>query len=582
MIYLNILHRPGPGVELDVFKQQQDLVHNLGLKATVLLHYHDLFDDEIVDLAKSYQDEFGDEIALTLHKLHGPELEHLSGGLESIWLFSEKQKSDILAIVLEKYREVFGSHPTAVASYHFDSSSLRILKELAPDVQIVIGGCFEEGVRVFHGCNHSWYLFNEGMPWGPWYPAKTHSLRPARDAADAAGVVAVPHLCRDMTLSYEGRNDFWASHPPNVIRGMGNDASWCPYDRNLIDQYRLQQGMNRDAIYYNTFVGPSWLTWNHNSEYPPEVAWSLYRGQMDYFVELRDQGELTDMTMTEYGEWHNANRQYAESETYWAREILYGSKKHYFWYLDADLRVLIDTAQGGSIGDLRPYIGQVEVATGPDTPNREIASYPYLIQSQHRTGYPNHLYDGARTTLRVTRNGKTIDLATCRTRIEQAKRNGDEVVMRLSPAELKFSDGVELQVATTYRFQGNGKIVLERQLLGDYADPVELQEYFKGCHGRTEYAEDLHDIELAVDGATPQQRAFEYTGQEIQTADANAVRATVGALNTVVELAPQNGTAKSASARDGHLFSPYFTLCLTYTLQPEEMITTCLKLTAIN
>lgn len=584
MMHLNILHRPGPGDEMAIFEQQQNVVHELGLQSTILLHYHDLFDDETVTMAQSHHDLFGDEIALTLHKLHGPGLDELSGGLESIWLFSEKQKREILTIILAKYRDIFGAHPTAVASYHFDSSSLRILKELAPEVQIVVGGCFEEGVRVFHGCNHSWYLFNEGMPWGPWYPSKTHSLRPAQDEADAAGVVAVPHLCRDMTLSYEGRNDFWASHPPNVIRGMGNDATWCPYDRNLIDQYRLQAEGNGGSVYYNTFVGPGWLNWNHNSEYPPEVAWSLYRGQLDYFVELREKGELTDMTMTEYGEWHNANRKPGESETYWAREILYGSRKHYFWYVDGHQRVLIDATQGGSIGDLRPYTGQVEVATGPDTPHREIGSYPYLIQSQHRTGYPHHYEDGARTTLRVTLHDETIDLATCRTRVDHVERNGKEVRMRLTPAELRFADGTELQIITEYHFPGNGKIIIQRTLAGSSTPDadVTLQEYVKGCSGKTEYAEDLHGITLSVKGTNDEQMPYEYLGREIQTEAATAAGAAVPSLNTAVTLTSADSTAHSASAKEGNLFNPYFTLCLSYQLQPGKTVATCLTLKPIN
>ena len=37
-------------------------------------------------------------------------------------------------------------------------------------------------------------------------------------------MVAVPHLCRDLALSYEGRNDFFATHPANVQRAMANEV----------------------------------------------------------------------------------------------------------------------------------------------------------------------------------------------------------------------------------------------------------------------------------------------------------------------------------------------------------------------
>ena len=72
-------------------------------------------------------------------------------------------------------------------------------------------------------------LFNEGMPWGPWYPAQNNTLRPATDEDEWSGMVAVPHLCRDLALSYEGRNEIsFATHPANVQRAMANEGSSAP------------------------------------------------------------------------------------------------------------------------------------------------------------------------------------------------------------------------------------------------------------------------------------------------------------------------------------------------------------------
>ena len=523
MMLFNILHRPTIEGHYEIFRGQQDLVHAMGLKATVLLHYHDLFEEQVVRDALEDEKRHGDEIGLALHKLRGPEVDELAGGLHAIWLLPQDRKRRVLEVVLGRYREVLGRDPTAVASYHLDASTLTILKELCPGVRIVVGGCFEEGVRVFHGCNNSWYLFNEGMPWGPWYPSRTHALRPAADAADAVGVVAVPHLCRDMSLSYEGRNDFWASHPPNVIRGMGNEGTHCPYDRNLLDQYRMQEPLNGGYCYYNTFVSAEWLTWSHNSEYPPEVAWSLYRGLLAYCRELKAAGELQDMTMTEYADWHEARRPLANAapDLFWAKEILYGSGKHYLWYIDPDLRVLIDTHQGGSIGDLRPYASRFAVTTGPDTPFRERGSYPYLIQSQHRTGYPNHAHDGSRTTCQVVHNGQTIDLAMHQTRCADFARDNGHVTAALEPVQLRFDDGLEAAVQTRYSFRRGGEIGLERVLLSCSKPDAELEfvEYFKACHGTIEYPEDLHGIRLSVEGESPRAMEYDYLGRSISTAD---------------------------------------------------------------
>lgn len=580
MMRLNIMHRTDPGEQrYAIFKRQQDLVHSLGMKTTIFMHFFDLYRDDIVADAKNYEQTYGDEIGMALHRMEGPDgMSELSQKLEHIWLFDEERKRELLTLALGKFKAVFGRYPTAVAAYHLDSSSLRIIKEIAPEVEAVVGGCFEEGVRVFHGCNHSWYLFNEGMPWRSWYPSKDHSLRPAAGEADAAGVVAVPHLVRDMSLAYEGRNDFWASHPPNIIRGMGNDASYCPYDLNLVDQYRMQADFNGDS-YYNTFVSSQWLTWNHNSEYPPEVAWTLYTRQIEYFKQLKEAGELEDMTLTGYARWHTANKPYAEPEVYLAKEMLYASKKHYYWHIDPAMRVLIDANQGGSIGDLRAYIGQVAVATGPDTPNRENGAYPYLVQSQYRTGYPNHSFDGSRHTLKLVKGDDEVDLCACRTRVKKVERDSSGSRIELTPASAVFPDGSTVEVVTKYVFGAGGKITITRALSGDTAG-VKAIEYLKAAPGRTEYPEDLHGIELQLTAAgSTETLAYNYRRAGLEATAPASVSAVVPQLNTRVKLAPAEGSAPASGiAREGHLFEPYFVLELTYETATSTEFTTCLTL----
>ena len=86
---VNIIHRPemvpeysatvtGQGKEedigdkklitesLDIFKTQQRLAHEAGLKTTIQMTYASLFNDEAVELAKQDHEKYGDEIALSL------------------------------------------------------------------------------------------------------------------------------------------------------------------------------------------------------------------------------------------------------------------------------------------------------------------------------------------------------------------------------------------------------------------------------------------------------------------------------------------------------------------------------------
>lgn len=574
-MFVNILHRPEHGPLYAIYRMQQEMAHAAGLPVTVFLHYRDLFDETILADAHRDAEIHADELGLTLHRLSGPGLD--TGGCDQFWLLPLDQKRTVLETIVRRWRALFGGDPRCVASYHFDASALRILREVAPGVETVVGGCFEEGVRVFHGCNHSWYLFNEGMPWGPWMPSKTHALRPACDAEDWSGVVAVPHLARDMSLSYEGRNDFWATHPPNVVRGMGNVATWSPYDLNLVDQYRLQDRYNPLPGYINAFVGPSWLSWNHNSEYPPEVSQELYLKQLNYLAGLRAEGAVTVTTLGDYGRWFRAHRTEPQREVYWARELLYGSAKHYVWYLDAACRVVVDCSQGGSIGDLRPYVGRVAVETGPEAPRKMIGSYPYLIQSQHRTGVAHHYTDGSRTTAFISRAGETVDLATVKVRCAGIERRGEGVVATLEPARVRFRDGSTVDVVTTFTFAGGGHIGVSRALSGA-VDGVVLREVVKATWGYTEYPEPLDTVELRVGD---QSLRYAYRGRRIEAA-ARGVSATVPEVGTVLELAAgDDGHTSTFRAAEGHLFNPYYTLERSCELRSGETAVTWINLKPI-
>ena len=82
---LNLIHRPelvpeysatvnGQDVSdqgiltesLDIFKTQQRLAHENGLKTTIQMTYASLFNDEAVAIAKHDHEVYGDEIALSL------------------------------------------------------------------------------------------------------------------------------------------------------------------------------------------------------------------------------------------------------------------------------------------------------------------------------------------------------------------------------------------------------------------------------------------------------------------------------------------------------------------------------------
>ncbi len=576
MLYFNLLHRPAENpAQRKSFALQQKMAHDLGLKVTLLVDYQSLCDPETVAELQGYARDFGDELGVWFMNLP-PAADSTDGRREPfIWLYADDEKQRIIKQVLDRFHTTFGVDPVSVGSYHLDAVSLQILKELAPSIQIAVAGCFEEGVRVFHGCNNSWYLFSEGMPWSPWYPSKNNSLRPAQDESDALGIVAVPHLSRDLVLSYEGRNDFFATHPANVQRAMANDGMNNPYMYNLVDQHRLQADFNDGFAYVHIFVGPAWMSNDASVQDPDEVTQGLYREFLQYFVNLREQGQAADMQMREFADWYKTNLPIGKPQVALAKEMLYGTGKHYFWYLDAFTRVLVDTTQGGSIGDLRPYAAQLESHVGANTKALWFGSYPYLIQSQYRTGNSHHFADGSRTTLLVTHKDETLDLANVRGKVAEVIRAESETTLRLTPAQLTFSDGTSVSIETTYRFLGSGKILIERKLLE--GEDLRAQEYVKACWGVTEYPEDLRDVILTVSGQTSGEMRYDYRSREIRSETVSAVAARIPQIQTKISLETDEAR-ESGSVIEGYLFSPYFTLTMNGVLRAGKVLRTWLKI----
>ena len=580
---VNVIHRPSKGNLYDMFRLQQDIAHGLGLKVTILVSYDFMFMPGVMaDIIRDHE-KYGDEIGIWVSDLDSGEIQNVVSCKEIfLWLHTQENKQKIIQAHLEKFREVFDMEPASFGSYHMDASSMKILHGLCPAVKISISGCFEEGVKVFHGCNNSWYLFNEGMPWGPWYPAKENTLRPAENETEWCGIVGVPHLCRDMVLSYEGRNDFFASHPANVQRAMANEGANAPYTLNLLDMYRYQERFNNGFSYTNVFVGPNWLSGSMNVQDSDEITQGLYREYLAYYAQLEAEGKLVSMHMSEFADWYVEHVPIKKAQLFDAREILYGSKKEYFWYCNSNMRVTFDLFQGGSIGDLRPFVARQPRCTGADMPDRMMGSNPYLIHSQYRSGNAHHCMDGARTTFLLEHNGERLDLADYPSKIQSIVREGDVVILEMKEIALVFSDNVEVGLKTKIVIKPDGKIQFERRITScSHKNMVfTADEYVKGCWGTTEYPEKMDDICLSVvRGDASDTLIYRYEGRCLEAEKADRVCAYIPSMKTEISLDTKEGDFLCGKAEEGFLFNPYYTLHQIAEISLEKGVLTelCLK-----
>lgn len=569
---------------LDIFRLQQEIAHKNGIKTTIQMTYGSLFYQEIVDLAKEHHEVYGDEIALSLLGLPCRQFKEKYKTKEfCIWMFSKEDKIAIVRDVFEKFHEQFGFYPESTGSYYLDAWLINHIKSQYPTVKCAIATCFEEGPKAYHTCNNSWYTLIDGGPWNPWIPSKQNTHAPAANAEEDSGIVAIPHLSRDLLACYDGNGSNFGTHPQNVLRGMIYKDGKYPYLFNLIDQYRHLANYNHGFCYNMMFVGPGWMNKLGRWEAPYELLVKSYEDGMAYYASLKESGQLVDMTMRELADHYRKTHDYTQPECALWRDILYGSEKQTFWYCDPFMRAAIDMNQGGAIFDLRPYVAKLETEMGVGTKHIQDVSYPFLIQANYRAGFFTHYAgEGTIRSCKVSYGGEEADLCLCRTKAHFSE-DGNTRVLTLDPVELKLAD-LTATVQTVYRFEeGSAAIAVERRVLSVDKPGVKLHfsEYMTACYGTTEYPEDMTGVTLSVgDGASSEIIEYAYKCREESIAHATIASAVVPQIQTRVSL--ECNDAERGSVREGYAFSPMFTLEMEAEKGEKETLTTWLRLEKAN
>ncbi len=569
---------------LDIFKTQQECAHKNGLKTTIQMTYASLFNDEAVSLAKEHHEKYGDEIGLTLLGLPCEQFRQKYKTKDfCIWMFSMEDKMAIVDDVFGKFHERFGFYPESTGSYYMDAALINYIKGKYPSVKCAVATCWEEGPKAYHTCNNSWYTFMDGGPWAPWIPSKVNTHAPAAGEAEDSGIVAIPHLSRDLIACYDGNGSNFGTHPQNVLRGMIYDTStWeYPYLYNLIDQYRHLAKYNNGYAYNMMFVGPGWMNKMGRWEAPYELLLKSYEDGCAYYGRLKKEGKLVDMTMAEFADHYRSVKGYTEPECALWRDILYGSDKQLFWYCDPFMRACVNMDQGGAIVDLRPYAAKLEWPVGIGTPHIQDASYPFLIQEKYRAGYFTHYAgEGTVRSAKLCWNGEEVDLCQCRTKA-RFSQEGKTRILTLDPVEIVFAGGLRIKVQTVLSFpEGESVIQIQRRLLesSDPAEKVTINEYMVGCYGTTEYTEDMSSLTLSLRaGDTVEMLPYEYRCRELSLAGAEEAACVLPPIRTRVSMGAE-GPDKAGYVKEGYAFSPMFTIGYTGTLEEKEGFATWLRL----
>ncbi len=566
---------------LDIFKFQQETAHKNGLKTTIQMTYSSLFNKEAIEIAKHDHDTYGDEIALSLLGLPCDQFNKKYKTKDfCIWMFSKKDKMRIIDDAFSKFYKIFGFYPKSTGSYYLDAFSINYIKSKYPSVVCAVATCWEEGPKAYHTCNNSWYTFLDGGPWNPWIPSKENTHCPAMNKDDDSGIVAIPHLSRDLLACFDGNGSNFGTHPQNVLRGMIYEDNEYPYLYNLIDQYRHLAKYNNGYSYNMMFVGPGWLNKMGRWEAPYSLLKKSYEDGMHYYGMLKKEGKLNDMTMSEFASFYREHKTYTEPEVALWKDILYGSDKEYFWYVDPYFRTCLDFNQGGAFIDYRPYAAQLDYGIGIGTKHIYDASYPYLIQANYRAGYFTHYAgEGTVKSCKVTYKGETVDLCLERTKAKYSKC-GEDVLITSDPVTVSFTN-LDVVIESSFLFKkGTGVIQITRKILNDLkGEEVEIEEYFTGAFGTNEYQQDMSKITLGAKGENVEKKLrFRYKCRQIKLIKASSCYAIIPDVKTVLSMGGDNDYAL---VNEGYAFSPVYRLALRKTLKKGEM-TTWLKVEKEN
>lgn len=565
---------------LDIFRIQQRIAHDNGLRTTIQMTYASLFNGEAIAIAKEHHARYGDEIGSTFLGLQCQEFRDRFKSKElAIWLFSMEDKMRIVDEVLTRFYKAFGFYPTSTGSYYMDAELVNYIKDRYPTIKVAVATCWEEGPKAYWNANNSWYTLFDGGPWNPWIPSKRNIHCPASDEEDDIGIVAIPHLSRDLMAVFDGPGSYYGTHPQNILRGMVYEDREIPYFRNIVDQYRTMVRYNRGYAYNMVFVGPGWMSKTGRWEADYDFLLKSYQDGIAYYGQLKEEGQAQDVTMSEFADIYRRERPYTRPECTLWRDILYGSQRQQFWYADPWLRLCLDMNQGGAMIDLRPYAAKLVRPCGVGTKCLQDASYPFLVQSLYRAGYFTHYAgEGAVKSCKFSHDGEEVDLCACRTHASFSE-DGDTRIVTLDPVDIEFSD-LTMRVQSAFCFaEGSGEIEIVRQVLDttDLEAEVTIDEYLTGCYGTTEYPEDLTGVRLTIEGrAGTETLEYAYQCREAEVPGIESAEALIPQVDTRLIMRP-DGDDAVGYFREGFAFSPMYTIGIKKTIVGKGTLHTWLK-----
>jgi len=539
-----------------------DHAHQASLRVTHFVGVSEMRSPDTVRLLKQLKEEYKDEIVLWLtpdrQMLAEQRIDEQPG---FYCYFSRRAKQKLARAMVRLYEQTFDAPMEATAFFNLDAFSIAQLKKASPALVSVMAACFEEGLNVLHGHRYfdlEWLCFTEGGPWWPWVPAADNTLRPAGKNDPRLEVVCLPHLNRDLMMSFDSRDDFFSSQPMDEMRSKSVWAGNIDYTKRFFEQYMRQAEINNGYAYYQFFetCGPFTVNSPHVFDESPKEFARVFFSYVDFLGEQVRRGAVKNVSMAEFGQWFWKRFEGGTppAAACW-KDIRHPSGKKYFWYLDRNMRLLMAPDRGGAVLDLRPYAAMVSAEAGIDTKNLWDMNYPFLIQNHHRyTSICKGMFKY---------KDKTLDLAEEDFAVKKIVRADMALQVVYQPKKISLA-GVRFVLEISVTIHNDGKIVTRRTIRrpSGGTEEIEFCEYFRGTWGSTDIPGNLKGIFLAVQGGH-RQKVLRYAHRKRELVLENARRAEVYFPGHDFSLALEGSQAGwTAIAREGNVFQAFYEISL--------------------
>ncbi len=303
-------------------KQHIALLRENGLPGTFLLQYDALIDPVYQELMESCRDFC--EIGLWLEVVQ-PQVEAAGG----VWQgrfpwdwhndvgfligYEPEFRKKLIDVAMEKYRELYGSYPRSVGSWHIDAVSMAYLSD-----QYQVAACCNCRDQVgTDGYTMQGGYFNQA-----YYPSRANMFCPAQTEEMQIPMPVFRMLGSDPIECYDSRD-------------FDYGTSWCIASMEPV--YHNEPGEDWSAWFMEQVMGGNGLCFQYvqigqENSFGWEAMKHCMPGQYALVRRLREEGKVEVLTLADAGAWYRAHFSVTPAATCTAMQAYTGRDYRSVWY----------------------------------------------------------------------------------------------------------------------------------------------------------------------------------------------------------------------------------------------------------